>query len=375
VDFKVAWSQAEFDRLRDQIKAFRFPVIQFDDDWAYGCSPVYLREFLDYWANEFDFEAAVDELNRFPQIEVDIDGIAIHAVHVVGEAGGRNPLLLVHGWPGSVYEFWEVIEKLAFPSRFGGNASDAFDVIVPSLPGFGFSGKPDKPVGARTAAHLFASLMTQLGYGRYRVQGGDWGAGVGAWLALDHSQAIEGLHLNYVLVHPDTQPQTEEERDWRSKADDAQRRLGAYAQLQGTKPASLAYSMDGSPVAQAAWLLERFYDWSDRRAKPFSGVFSKERLLTNILIYLMNDAFTSATYFYLGGNLEKIRTIPAGKRVGVPTAVTAYPDPRVPVPPRSWVERGYNVQRWRDAPRGGHFAAMEEPDYFVEDLRKWARVT
>ena len=373
MNFKVAWRKADFDRLRDQIKAFRLPELQFDDDWAYGCSPVYLREFLNYFSNEFNFEEAVDELNRFPQVKVDIDGVDIHAVHVVGEAEGRNPLMLIHGWPGSVYEFWEVIEKLAFPSRFGGNVSDAFDVIVPSLPGFGFSAKPDKPVGARTAARLFASLMASLGYSRYRVQGGDWGAGVGAWLALDYPQAVEGLHLNYVLVHPNTQPQTGEERDWRAKADDAQRRLGAYAQLQGTKPASLAYAMDGNPVAQAAWLLERFHDWSDRREKPFSGVFSKKRLLINILIYLMNDAFTSATYFYLGGNLENIRTIPDGKRIEVPTAVTAYPDPRVPVPPKSWVERGYNVQRWRDAPRGGHFAAMEEPDYFVNDIKDWAR--
>lgn len=372
MDFRVSWSEADFQALRDKAGVFRLPDIHFDDDWSHGCSPVYLREFLAFWTDEFDFRAAVDDLNRFPQVKIDLDGTDIHAVHVVGEAGGTNPLLLIHGWPGSVYEFWEVIEPLAFPSRFGGKASDAFDVVVPSLPGFGFSGKTNNVVGARTAAGLFANLMRQLGYDRFRVQGGDWGAGVGAWLALDHVEAVYGLHLNYVLVHPETQPQTEEGREWKAKADDAQRRLGAYAQLQGTKPASLAYAMEENPVAQAAWLLERFHDWSDHREKPFSDVFSKQRLLTNILIYLMNDAFTSATYFYLGGNLEKIKTIPAGKKVEVPTAVTVYPDPRVPVPPRSWVERGYNIERWEIAPRGGHLAAMEEPDYFVRDLRSWA---
>lgn len=372
MEFKVDWTKAEFDALSDRVRAFQFSDTRFEDDWANGCSPAYLQKFLNYWTSEFDINAAIDDLNRFPQVKIDIEGIDVHAVHVVGEAGGRNPLLLIHGWPGSIYEFWEVIEPLAFPSRFGGNVSEAFDVIVPSLPGFGFSGKPDLPVGARTAARLFAKLMKYLGYDRYRAQGGDWGAGVGAWLALDHADVVTGLHLNYVLVHPDTQPQTEEEKAWRAKADDAQRRLGAYAQLQGTKPASLAYAMHGNPVAQAAWLLERFHDWSDHREKPFHELFSKRRLLTNILIYLLNDAFTSSTYFYLGGNLEKIRTIPTGRRIEVPTAVTAYPDPRVPVPPRSWVERGYAIERWRTAPKGGHFAAMEEPDYFVRDLREWA---
>lgn len=371
-DFKVDWSGDKYDALREQVEAFSFPTLVYDDDWSYGCSPSYLRQFLDYWKNDFDLAAAVEDLNRFPQVMVDIDGKAIHAIHVVGEAAGSNPLLLIHGWPGSVYEFWKVIGPLAFPSKFGGDASQAFDLVVPSLPGFGFSSKPAAPIGARTTASLFDQLMRRLGYDRYRVQGGDWGAGVGAWLALDHAPSIAGLHLNYLLVQPDTQPENESERVWKSESEQVQRKLGAYAQLQGSKPGSLAYAMHQNPVAQTAWLLERFHDWSDRRTSGFEEIFSKRQLLTNILIYLMNDAFESAAYFYLGGNVENVRSMPAGRKVAVPTAITVYPDPRIPFPPRSWVERGYNLARWREAPNGGHFAAMEVPEFFVDDIRGWA---
>jgi pimeloyl-ACP methyl ester carboxylesterase len=369
--FTIEWQQEKFDHLRSSAKAFEMPRFLCDDDWAHGCSPAYLRSFIDFWVNDFSLENCVAELNRFPQVVANVDGLEMHAVHVVGEAEGKNPLVLLHGWPGSVYEFWEVIEPLAFPSRFGASKSEAFDVVVPSLPGFGFSGKPPSPIGARTTAGIVNKLMHQLGYDRYWAQGGDWGSGIATWLGIDHPEAIKGIHLNYLLVQPSVQPETDEERQWKSNVERAQQELGAYAHLQQTRPASLAYAMHDNVAAQAAWMIERFYDWSDRRERPFEEIFSKKRLLTNILIYLMNDAFTSATYFYLGGRLEDVRQMPKGTTVNVPTAVTFYPDPRTPAAPKSWMQKGYALERFNEAPKGGHFAAMEVPSFFVEDLRRW----
>lgn len=373
-DFKVDWTAASFDQLRRKVRDFSLPALPAlpqDDGWSYGCDPAYLRSFLEFWANEFSLDACVSELNRFPQIMARVDDLDIHAIQVIGEARGTNPLLLLHGWPGSVVEFRDVIEPLAFPSRFGGNSSDAFDLVIPSLPGFGFSAKPASPIGARTTAGIMNTLMQQLGYNRYLAQGGDWGSGIAAWLSIEHRAAIKGIHLNYVLVHPDAQPQTDEEREWKAKVERTQQTLGAYAQLQGSKPASLAYAMHDNPAAQAAWILERFHDWSDRRERSFEEIFPKERLLANILVYLMNDAFASSTNFYLGSRMEGVRQMPSGHTVDVPTAVTCYPDPRMPAPPQSWVRKGYDLRRWNVAPQGGHFAAMEAPAFFVEDLRGW----
>ena len=371
--FDVVWDQDRWSRVRDQIRAYRFPPSPAGSGWTYGCDAEYLRELVEYWADGYNIRTAADELNRYPQLKVTVDGLNLHAVHVVGEAEGRRPLLLTHGWPGSHYEFWQVIEPLAFPSRHGGRAEDAFDLVIPSLPGYGFSDKPARPIGARTTAGLFVQLMKALGYDTFLAQGGDWGAGVTAWLALDHPEALRGIHLNYLLVQPDATPQTTAEKAWRADADGYQQRLGAYALLQGTKPQSLAYAVTDNPVAQLAWLVERFHDWADLSQRPFEDVFSRDQLLTNAMIYIMNDAFVSATWFYAGAMVEAVRKMPEGRRVDVPTAFAAYPDRRSPKPPRSWVERGYNLTRWTDQSRGGHFAAMEVPNDFVADLRDWGR--
>ena len=273
-----------------------------------------------------------------------------------------------------MHEFWQAIEPLAYPSRHGGRSEDAFDLVVPSLPGFGFSGKPDRPIGARTTARLFDRMMREaFGYRRYLAQGGDWGAAVSAWLGLEHAASVRSIHLNYLLVQPDAEPASEEERAWKAAFDDTQQRLGGYSHLQMTKPQSLAYAMTDNPVAQAAWIVERFHDWADLRTRRFDEVFTKDQLLTCVMIYVMNDAFTTAAWYYNGATEEGVRRMPAGTRVTVPTAFAAYTDPRSPTPPRQWVERGYALTHWTDQPRGGHFAAMEEPGLFVDDLREWAR--
>ena len=371
--FEVAWNDAKLAQVRDQIRDYRFPAETPEAGWRYGCDAAFLKQLCHYWVNELDPAAVAATLNRHPQVLVDVDGLELHAVHVVGEAEGRRPLLLTHGWPGSVYEFWHVIEPLAFPSRHGGSPDDAFDLVIPSLPGFDFSGKPKEPIGPRTTARLFARLMQELGYARFLAQGGDWGAGVSAWLALDHPDHIRAIHLNYLLVQPDASPETEEEKAWKADFDAHQQALGAYATLQGTRPQSLAYAMADNPVAQAAWLVERFHDWADLRDRPFDQVFSREDLVTNLMIYILNDAFITSTWYYAGAMAEGVRRMPAGRRVEVPTAFAAYPDRRAPAPPRSWVERGYAVSRWVDQPSGGHFAALEVPALFVNDLREWGR--
>ncbi|MDP4024177.1 epoxide hydrolase [Methylobacterium sp. NEAU 140] len=374
--FSVAWDPERLARVREAVRAYRPPRLPEGAGWRYGCDPDVLAELCAYWCEDFDEAAAAAELNRYPQGLARVEDLDLHVVHVVGEAEGRRPLLLSHGWPGSVYEFWGVIEPLAFPSRHGGRAEDAFDLVIPALPGFGFSGKPRTPIGPRTTARLFDRLMREtLGYGRYRAQGGDWGAGVAAWLGLDHPASLQAIHLNLLLVQPDAEPETEAERAWRRASEDTQRRLGAYAQLQGSKPLSLGYAMADAPVAQLAWLVERFHDWADLRERPFAKVFSRDRLLTNALLYILTDTFATATWYYAGAQAEGVRRMPPGARVTVPTAFSAYPDPRSPSPPREWVARGYALTRWRDMPRGGHFAAMEAPDLFVEDLRAWGRET
>jgi pimeloyl-ACP methyl ester carboxylesterase len=207
---------------------------------------------------------------------------------------------------------------------------------------------------------------------RLGPQGGDWGSAVCAWLGLDHGAGLRGIHLNYLLVQPQGTAQTNEERSWLVARDKAQQQLGAYAALQGTKPLSIAYAMAANPVAQAAWIVERFYDWSDQRERDFAAIFSRDELLTDIMIYVMNDAFASSAFYYAAAAAENVRQMAPGAHITVPTAFTAYPDPRLPPPPRTWVERGYNLTRWQEAEHGGHFAAMEVPDFFVHDLRAWA---
>jgi pimeloyl-ACP methyl ester carboxylesterase len=377
LEYEVAWSDERLDTLRKTIKAFRFPRAIPGSGWKYGMDPDYLRAVIDYWADGFDMEGAARDLNRYPQHMTRVEDLDIHVIRVIGEGGSnkaRLPLLSTHGWPGSTFEFWKVIEPLAFPSRFGATSDVAFDLIIPSLPGHGPSGKPLRPIGARTTARLWDKLMREnLGYDSYYAQGGDWGAGVTGWLALDHPDAVKAIHLNLMIVAPQVPAETEAEKQFYADADEDERLLGAYYQLQATEPQSLAYAMVDNPVAQAEWLIQRLYQWSDRRTRSFDQVFSMDQLLINIMIYVMNDAFQTSTWFYTGSQEERVKQMPKGMRVSVPTGFASYSgDARSPTPPRSIVEKGYDLQYWADVPHGGHFAAMEAPELYVQDMRNWA---
>lgn len=372
--FKVDWPDEAFDRLRAQVRLYRLPDQPDDPGWSYGCDPQILRDLCAYWANDYDVDAAVRDLNCFPQFTTEVDGLALHFVHVRGEADGNRPLLLIHGWPGSTYEFWPVVEALAFPSREGGRAEDAFDLVIPSLPGFGFSTKPERPISPRRIGALFGALMHDvLGYDRYLVHGTDWGVVIGPWMGLDQPQSLRGLHIDYLGIVPEDAPRDEAERHWMRDFAEREKQLGAYSHLQSTRVQSLAYAMHGNPVAQAAWILERFHDWADLREQSLFETFGRDRLITSIMLYVMTNTFVTSTWIYAASEREKNKVLPKGRRIEVPAGYASWPDPRHPAPPRSLVERVCNLVHWSEQPRGGHFPPTEQPEAFVADLRAWAR--
>jgi pimeloyl-ACP methyl ester carboxylesterase len=372
--FEVAWNEAKVARLLDRVRAYEFPRAPRDAGWRFGCDAGFLRDLCAYWADGYDWRAAVRDLNRFPQFTAAVDGFTLHFVHVVGEAQGRRPLLLTHGWPSSTFEYWAVIEPLAFPSRHGGRAEDAFDLVIPSLPGFGWSEKPDRLVDQRDTARLFNGLMTDvLGYRRYLAQGGDWGALVTAMLGLHHAAHARAIQMTMLLPQPAAPPETEAETRWQAAWQATDQELGAYARLQGSRPQSLAWAMANNPVGQAAWIVERFHDWADLRDRRFEEVFTRDQLLTTAMIYLMEDAFPASVWYYAAAQQAKTRTLLPGQRVAAPAAFAFFPDPRHPQPPRSFVEKGYDVARWTEMPRGGHHPELEVPALWVEEVRAWAR--
>jgi pimeloyl-ACP methyl ester carboxylesterase len=373
--FKVQWDEKVVAHVLGRVAAYPFPPAPEGGGWSYGCDADYLKAFCARWVEGYDWRAAEAELNRYPQFIARVEDFDLHFIHVTGEAQGKRPLLITHGWPGSHYEFWGVIDKLTHPSRHGGKAEDAFDLVIPSLPGFGFSSKPKTPIGQRATARLFNTLMTRtLGYDRYLAQGGDWGGLVTGFLGLDHPAHVKAIHLNMMGIRSAAPPQGEEESAWARRSAANLQAFGAYFQLQATRPQSIAWAMADNPVGQAAWILERFHDWSDLRAKPFEAVYSMDQLISNLMIYVMTGAFTTSVWYYRALFEEGAAALPPGVRVEAPTAFATFPGEAIyQNPPRSYAERAYNVTRWSKLPRGGHFAAMEEPDLYVDEVRAWGR--
>jgi pimeloyl-ACP methyl ester carboxylesterase len=378
--FTIAIDDAVLADITERVRRYPWGELPDAGGWSCGTSLAYLHSLAQYWLGGYDWRAEEAKLNLLPQFHATIAGLPLHFIHVKGSGPKPQPLLLSHGWPGSFFEFAELVEPLAHPERFGGRIEDAFDVVVPSLPGYGFSGRPGQPIGPRSTAQLFNALMTEvLGYDSYLAQGGDWGALVAGWLGYRHAASCRAIHLNMVgLRSPEMAPQTEEEKAWDAKHQALFRQEGGYLQLQATKPQSLAFAMMDSPVGIAAWIIEKFAAWShvprDPYGAPALGVrYTDDQLLTNIMIYLVTKSFATSTWMYRGYFAEQPTHMAPGTRITVPTGIAAFPDPIYGPPPRSLVERGYNVTHWTDMPRGGHFAAMEEPGLFVEDLRAFAR--
>ncbi len=373
--FQIAVPDETLALIRAKVAAYAWHEMPADDGWAYGTNLGYMRELCAYWLKDFDWRAQEAELNRLPQYTAPVGDLDIHFLYEKGSGPAPLPLLISHGWPGSVFEFSEIVEPLAHPERFGGREDDAFDVVAPALLGFGFSGKPDRPMGPRAMARVFAELMTGvLGYEGYLAQGGDWGGAISSWLGYEHTPACRGIHTNILTMrHPDG-PQGAEEEAWATRFEQEQEPEMGYRTQQATKPQTLSYAMMDSPVGVAAWIVEKWNSWSDTQGDDIESVYTKDQILTNIMVYLVTGSFNTASWIYYGRREEGGRVLsPQGRRVEVPTGCALFPEELLSWPPRSYVERIYNVTHWTEMPRGGHFAAMEEPELLVEDIRAFAR--
>lgn len=373
--FRVDVPDKTLDRIRTRVAEYPWHEMPDDGGWAYGTNLDYMKEICAYWLDEFDWRTHEAAINRFSHYIAPVDGIDLHFIHEKGSGPAPMPLIISHGWPGTIVEFLDIIEPLAHPERFGGSAADAFEVIAPSLPGFGFSGRPPRPIGPRKMAGLFDTLMTDvLGYNSYLAQGGDWGGAISTWLGYDHAPACRAIHINIMTMrHPDG-PQGPEEEAWAIEFEREQMMENGYRTQQATKPQTLSYSMMDSPVGVAAWIIEKFNSWSDTDGDNIESVHSKDSLLTNIMVYLVTGTFNTASWIYYGRREEGGRLLsPDGHRVEVPTAAALFPAELLSWPPRSYAERIYNIARWTEMPRGGHFAALEQPDLLVDDIRAFAR--
>lgn len=371
--------------LKRRLTQARLPEELDGADWKYGTSLAYLKELVAYWRDRFDWRAQERSLNRLEQFKTTIDGIGIHFIHRRSKEPNAFPLILTHGWPGSFAEFAKVIGPLTDPVRHGGRAEDAFDVVIPSIPGYGFSDKPRQAgYGRDRHAELFVKLMARLGYERYGAQGGDLGAGISTQMALTDPSHVAGLHLNLCSGAPPdpSNPTAGVTAEELARMRERQAFFGAdeqgYSQIQGTKPQTIGYALTDSPVGLAAWIVEKFRTWCDCDGNP-EKAFTKDELLTNIMIYWVTATPTSAARVYYE-NRHEFAGRPAAnspewwhnRRVEVPTACAVFPH-ELTFSPRRWLETRYNLTRFSLMPRGGHFAALEQPELLVDDVRAFFR--
>ena len=373
--FKVEISNEILQNINSKVKNYQWHEMPDDGGWDYGTNLDYMKEFAEYWSSKFDWKKTEEKINKFRNFKTNIDGIDIHFIHEKGSGSNPKPLLLNHGWPGSIVEFLDIIDQLAHPENYGGNIEDSFDVIVPSLPGYGFSGRPSRPIGPRKMASIFNSLMTNsLSYEKYISQGGDFGGTICTWLAYDFPESLLGIHINILITrHPDG-PQTKEEIEWQERFKLEQRIEDGYRTQQSTKPQTLSYAMMDSPVGVAAWMIEKMRGWSDIKDGNIESVYSKDILLSNIMIYLVTKTFNTSTWIYYGRREEGGRSLPKDHLpLKVPTAIAKFPKEYLEWAPRSYVERIYNVKQWTNMPAGGHFAALEKPDLLIKDIREFGK--
>jgi microsomal epoxide hydrolase len=347
-----------------------------DGGWEYGTNLDYMKEISEYWVNKFNWKKYEEEINRFSNYTTEVDEVKIHFILEKGSGSNPTPLLLMHGWPGSILEFLNTIEKLAHPEKFGGKKEDAFDVIVPSLPGFGFSGKPPKPYGPRKMSQIFNKLMVNnLEYKNYLAQGGDWGATICNWLAYDHSKTCKAIHINCLTMRLPNAPQTKEEENWQVKFDKDQIMQDGYRTQQATKPQTLSYAMMDSPVGVAAWIIEKMYFWSDLKNKDLESVYSKDILIANIMVYIITKSFNTSSWIYYGRREEGGRYFPKDfKKIETPTSIAMFPAEMSTWPPKSYLDRMFNIKQLTKMPKGGHFAALEQPDLLIKDIVKFASI-
>jgi len=379
--FTISIAQTTIDDLRNRLARTRWTSQVDRSDWHYGTDLNYLRELTDYWRHHYDWQKHETALNQFHHFKVEIDGIGIHFIHERGKAANSFPIVLTHGYPDSFYRFAKIIPMLVDPESFGGRAEDSFDVVVPDLPGYGFSDKSTTDGTLFQVNDLWVHLMTKtLGYQKFGAHGGDWGSTVTEQLAQNHSDLVVAIHLTdvpfgHLFQKPDDP--TSAEKKFFEKNEKWLQKEGAYALIQSTKPHSLAAALNDSPAGLAAWLVEKFRTWSDCNGEIESR-FTKDELLTHIMIYWVTESIGSSFlpyYEYANASALTWTKESLKKFVGsskVPAGFAQFPKD-ISHPPREWAERFFNVQRWTEMTRGGHFAAMEEPALLAEDIRAFFR--
>jgi pimeloyl-ACP methyl ester carboxylesterase len=373
--FALSISDAAIADLKARLALTRFPDAAPGEPWAFGTSVDYARDLISYWKDRFDWRAQEAALNVFPQFKVPLHDIDLHYLHVPGVGPNPYPLLLLHGWPGSVYEFLDIIPRLTDPARFGGDPKDAFTVIAPSLPGYGLSFAPgQKRFILQDIAACVHDLMTGvLGFKKFAVQGGDWGAGTASLIASVHPASVCGIHVNLLFVPRDRPdgPLSEEAKRYADDLANWLREETGYQQIQGTKPQTLAFGLTDSPAGLATWIAEKFRSWSDCDGVPENAI-SRDRMLANISLYWFTGAIGSSFWPYYG-RLHTAWPISPANPITVPTGYASFPK-EILLPPRSIAEKTYtNIQRWTEMKKGGHFAAMEQPAALAEEIQHFFR--
>jgi pimeloyl-ACP methyl ester carboxylesterase len=372
--FVVDVAQATLDDLQDRLARTRWPDEVEDAGWDYGANLAYMRDLVEHWRTSFDWRAEERAMNALPHFRAEVEGVGIHVIHMRGRGPAPMPLLITHGWPSSFVEMLALIPLLADPGAHGGDPADAFDVIVPSVPGFGFSDRPGRGMTRCRVARLWARLMEGLGYTRYAAHGNDIGAVITGWLAVDAPERVIALHTLMPtfpppVIGPDVRPLTEAEQAFAELQGRWQQEEGGYNLIQETRPQTLGYGLHDSPVGLAAWIVEKWRAWTDP-AGDLDRYFTKDLLLANVTLYWVTGTANAAnrSYYERARDPRRIMT-----RITVPTGVALTTEP-IQRPPRERVERSYtDIRRWVDLPRGGHFVAAEAPELLAEELRTFFR--
>jgi pimeloyl-ACP methyl ester carboxylesterase len=368
--FTVHVPQGALDDLKKRLANTRWPNKEPVTDWSQGVPLAKAQALADYWRTRYDWRRVESTLNGLPQFRTQIDGLGIYFIHVRSKHENALPMILTHGWPGSIIEFLEVIGPLTDPTVHGGKAEDAFHVVIPSLPGFGFSDKPTEPGwGLPRIANAWAVLMARLGYNHYVAQGGDWGAGVTSWMAKQHVSGLAAIHLNLPILFPPPPPPPGGYTDAEQPALAQLGKYGsdgaAYGLIQGTRPQTLGYGLADSPVGQAMWIYEKFQAWSDNKGDPAEAI-SVDHMLDDISLYWLTDTAASSARLYFESWGKDFGRMP----IDLPVAVSIFKGDFF-TPPKVWGDETYSkLFYWNEVPKGGHFAAFEQPELFVAELRK-----
>ena len=375
--FKVQVPETTLEDLKERLARTRWPDEIAGSAWDYGTNLAYHKELVEYWRTGFDWRAQEAAINTFSHFRATVGGLGIHFIHERGKGPNPLPLIITHGWPGSFFEMSKITPLLTDPGSHGGDPEDAFHVVAPSMPGYGFSDHPaSRGMHVFKIADLWAQLMTEdLGYRRFGAQGGDWGASVTAYLGFAHPDNLVGIHVTSMTrptpyLGPGSKALSEAEKALLKQRESWLLAEGGYSHLQGTKPQTLSYGLNDSPAGLAAWLVEKYRTWSDCGG-DVERRFTKDELLTTATIYWATQTISSSTRLYYETQNHPWE-MKQGERISVPSAMAVFPK-ELSRPPREWGERSYNVQRWTVMPRGGHFAALEEPKLLAEDIRAFFR--